>query len=211
MLSKPKPLAGTLFIISAPSGGGKTSLVHALLKTIPNLEVSISYTTRKKRPSEQDGVNYHFIDELKFKLLLQQQAFLEHAIVFGNYYGTSKEWVEKKLQEGVDVILEIDWQGAKQVRELMPDSVGIFILPPSWEALTQRLRERAQDDEVVIKRRLDEAHGEMAHYRDYDYLVINDNFDRALADLKAIILARRLRLQAQEIRSVGLLQNLLQY
>lgn len=201
--------SGTLFIISAPSGGGKTSLVNALLQAVPNIEVSISHTTRPKRPSENDGVNYHFVDESTFSELLNQQAFLEYANVFGNYYGTSKKWVEEKLNAGIDIILEIDWQGAQQIKKLVPSCVGIFILPPSWEALKKRLHDRAQDDEAVIARRLIEARTEISHYQEYEYLVINEDFTRALADLKAIILGRRLRQEVQKIKYKNLIENLM--
>ncbi len=201
--------SGTLYIISAPSGGGKTSLVNALLQSVPNLEVSISHTTRPIRPGEKEGINYHFVDEGTFTDLINQQAFLEHAKVFGNYYGTSTQWVEEKLRAGVDIILEIDWQGAQQVRKLLPASIGIFILPPSWKTLEERLHERAQDEEAVIARRLTEARTEISHYHEYEYLVVNDDFSRALADLKAIIQARRLRLEVQKIRCKDLIENLL--
>lgn len=202
-------ITGTLYIISAPSGGGKTSLVNALLQSIPNIEVSISHTTRPKRPGEQDGINYNFVDETTFIDLIDKHAFLEYAKVFGNYYGTSKTWVEKKLNAGVDIILEIDWQGAQQIRKLLPESVGVFILPPSWEILKARLHERAQDDEAVIARRLTEARNEISHYHEYDYLVVNDDFASALADLSAIIQARRLRLEVQQKNYKALLKNLL--
>ena len=203
-------ILGTLYIISAPSGGGKTSLVNALLQSMVNLNVSISHTTRMKRPNEQEGVNYHFVDETKFKELIAAQTFLEYATVFGHFYGTSRPWVEKKLQAGVDIILEIDWQGAEQIKKILPSSIGIFILPPSWEVLEARLRERAQDDKTTIDYRMAAAKAEISHYHDYDYLVINDDFAGALADLKAIIQARRLRKTVQEVRYAELLQNLLQ-
>lgn len=211
MSNKHISLPGTLFIISAPSGGGKTSLVNALLQEIPNLEVSVSYTTRPMRPGEKNGANYHFIDENTFQTMQEQKAFLEHANVFGNYYGTSRQWVEEKLKLGVDVILEIDWQGAEQIRTLFADNISIFILPPSWKTLEARLKERGQDDPQVIMRRLSEAHTEVSHYHEFDYLVVNDDFNRAFADLKTIIHARRLRLAAQKIRHAELLTNLLEY
>lgn len=201
---------GTLYIISAPSGGGKTSLVNALLQDVSNLEVSISHTTRPKRPGEKDGVNYHFVDEAAFTNLINKQAFLEYAKVFENYYGTSRQWVENKLQAGIDIILEIDWQGAQQIRKLLPKSIGVFILPPSLEILAERLRERGQDEETVIARRLAEARIEMSHYQEYQYLVVNDDFTRALVDLKTIIQARHLRLEVQKIKYQDLIENLLQ-
>ncbi len=200
---------GTLYIISAPSGGGKTSLVNALLQSVNNLEVSVSYTTRPARPGEQDGVNYYFIDEATFNKLIAENAFLEHANVFDNYYGTSRQWVEKKLQAGVDVILEIDWQGAEQIRRLMPQAIGIFILPPSWKALEKRLQERAQDDPAVIAKRMSEAKDEISHYHEYDYLIVNDNFARALGDLHAIIHVRRLRKVVQKTELATLIAKLL--
>lgn len=200
---------GRLYIISAPSGGGKTSLVNALLQAVKNLEVSISHTTRPKRSGESDGVNYYFIDEPLFTSLVAQHAFLEHAQVFGNYYGTSRNFIEEKLRLGVDVILEIDWQGAAQVRKLMPHAVSIFILPPSWETLKKRLQQRAQDDENTIKRRLIEAREEISHYSDYDYLVVNDDFAQALADLAAIVNSQRLHINAQKEQQKALLLNLL--
>lgn len=205
-----KPRLGTLFIISAPSGGGKTSLVNALLRSLPQVEVSISHTTRPMRPGEAQGVDYHFVDTATFQGLVRENAFLEYAEVFGNLYGTSRQWVETRLAEGVDVILEIDWQGAQQIRKLFPESIGIFILPPSKEVLANRLRERAQDDEVVISQRLAQAHHEISHYNEFDYLVINDDFKRAATDLIAIIQARRLRQVIQKERYAELLKNLLE-
>src|SRR5579872_4599208 len=173
---------GTLYIISAPSGGGKTSLVHALLQSVPSLEVSISHTTRSARPGEKDGVDYYFVSDAEFADLVKQKVFLEHADVFGNAYGTSRQWVANKLKAGIDIILEIDWQGAQQIRKMMPDAIGIFVLPPSWQILEARLHERAQDDEAVIARRMTQARDEIAHCYEYDYLVVNDNFSKALAD-----------------------------
>jgi guanylate kinase len=202
-------LPGTLYIISAPSGGGKTSLVNALLQSVANLEVSISHTTRNKRPGEKDGADYYFINETAFADLVQEKAFLEHAKVFGNYYGTSRDWVEKKLRAGIDIILEIDWQGAQQVRQAMPEATSIFILPPSWEILQARLRERAQDNANTIAQRMAQARGEMAHYSEYDYLIVNDNFAQALANLSAILHVRRLRLVVQKIEQAELLASLL--
>ncbi|MDM3870532.1 guanylate kinase [Porticoccus sp. W117] len=201
---------GTLYTVSAPSGAGKTSLVAALLERCQQLQVSISHTTRTMRPGEQDGVNYHFVSHEQFTAMLAQNAFLEHAEVFGNYYGTSQQWVEDTLSAGADVILEIDWQGAQQVRRLMPDTVGIFILPPSREALRQRLTGRGQDDESVIAKRMAEADSEMSHYPEADYLVINDQFDTALEQLHAIIECQRLQLSQQQARHGELLAKLLE-
>jgi guanylate kinase len=200
---------GTLYTISAPSGAGKTSLVAELLKRTPQLSVSVSHTTRPMRPGEQDGVNYHFISHEVFQQMLGETAFLEHAQVFDNFYGTSQKWVESELARGEDVILEIDWQGAQQVRRLMPETVAIFILPPSREALNQRLTGRGQDDDSVIQRRMDAAVAEMSHYVEGDYVVINDDFNTALADLEAIIRARRLQLDKQQDRHATLLSALL--
>ena len=200
---------GTLYTISAPSGAGKTSLVNALLKQCDDLTVSISHTTRPMRPGEEDGVNYHFVDETTFMAMLEKSAFLEHARVFNNYYGTSRDWVEQTLASGKDVILEIDWQGAAQIRRLVPDCVGIFILPPSLAVLEQRLNGRGQDDPEVIRQRLAEAQVEMSHYVEADYLVINDQFDQALAELRAIILCHRLKQGQQCQRNAHLLRELL--
>jgi guanylate kinase len=200
---------GTLYTISAPSGAGKTSLVAELLKRTPQLSVSVSHTTRPMRPGEQDGVNYHFISHEVFQQMLGETAFLEHAQVFDNFYGTSQKWVESELARGEDVILEIDWQGAQQVRRLMPETIAIFILPPSREALNQRLTGRGQDDDSVIQRRMDAAVAEMSHYVEGDYVVINDDFNTALADLEAIIRGRRLQLDKQQDRHATLLSALL--
>ncbi len=183
---------GKLYIIAAPSGAGKTSLVKAMVESTPHVKVSISHTTRPIRPGEQDGVNYHFTTPETFKSMLGQGLFLEHAEVFGNYYGTSESWVREQLEKGEDVILEIDWQGAQQIRRLMPDAVSIFILPPSREALHERLVGRGQDPEEVIERRMAQAVNEMSHYNEFEYIVINDEFDLALRDLQTIIRSRRL-------------------
>ena len=185
---------GKLYIIAAPSGAGKTSLVKAMVKSTPHIQVSVSHTTRESRPGEQDGVNYHFTTVDDFKRMLGEGVFLEHAEVFGNYYGTSKTWVREQLDKGEDVILEIDWQGAQQIRRLMPDAVSIFILPPSKEVLHERLVGRGQDPEDVIERRMAQAVSEMSHYNEFDYIVINDEFDLALRDLQTIIRSRRLSL-----------------
>lgn len=181
-----------LFIISAASGTGKTSLVKALLESIPNLAVSISHTTRTPRPGEVDGVHYHFTDRGRFETLLKQNAFIEHAQVFSNLYGTSQEEVMRHLSIGKDVILEIDWQGARQARTTFPRAISIFILPPSREALRQRLHLRGQDRDEIIENRLAGSCTEMSHWDEFDYTVINDDFDTALADLVAIVRARRL-------------------
>ncbi len=202
-------IPGTLYIISAPSGGGKTSLVNALLASVANLEVSISYTTRSPRPGEKEGIDYYFINQTEFKQLIQKKALLEYAIVFGHYYGSSLSWVIKKIEAGVDIILEIDWQGAQQIREKMPESIGIFIIPPSWEVLEKRLRLRAQDKEQVIKKRMADAKAELTHYDAYDYLIVNENFSNALADLNAILRVRHLRCSIQKRELAPLLKTLL--
>ncbi|MDX1635318.1 MAG: guanylate kinase [Marinobacter sp.] len=199
---------GTLYVISAPSGAGKTSLVSALVADDPRLGVSVSHTTRPMRRGEEDGVNYHFVSRETFEAMIGRNEFLEHADVFGNYYGTSQVWVEQTLNEGRDVILEIDWQGAMQVRRLMPACVGIFIVPPSPEILEARLTGRGTDAPEVVARRLREAGEECSHAQEFDYLVVNDVFDVALADLRAIVRGQRLRMQAQAVRHGELLARL---
>ena len=200
---------GTLYIISAASGTGKTSLVKALLEQTQDIGVSVSHTTRASRPGEEDGVHYHFTDKTAFLELIDQGAFLEHAEVFGNYYGTSQNAVQERLNQGQDVILEIDWQGAEQVRTLLPEAVSIFILPPSRDALLSRLQDRGQDEESVIAGRMNEAVSEMSHYGEFDYIVVNDDFSQALEELKSIVLARRLRTDAQSARHSTMIAQLL--
>lgn len=200
---------GTLYIISAPSGAGKTSLVRALVEQMQGVEVSVSHTTRAMRPGETDGVHYHFVDEQRFLDMVGLAEFLEHARVFDNYYGTSQAAIEARLRAGVDIILEIDWQGAGQVRRLMPDSKSVFILPPSKATLEERLRGRGQDSEEVIARRMQDAVNEMSHFPEYDYLVINDDFELALTELKSILMADRLRMVRQEARYEALLSDLM--
>lgn len=203
--------SGTLFIISAPSGAGKTSLVSALLETMGSeLQLSISHTTRYPRPGEVDGKDYHFVDTGTFEQMVADSAFLEHARVFDNLYGTACAGVEAQLASGNDVILEIDWQGAQQVRTAMPSSVGIFILPPSVEALNERLKDRGQDDDESIARRMRDAVSEISHYVEYDYLVINDVFQVALEELSAIIHSKRLEIARQTERHIRLLQALME-
>lgn len=184
---------GTLYIISAPSGAGKTSLVRELVSSNEHIVVSVSHTTRAMRPGEQDGVDYHFVAKDAFLEMVDSSAFLEHASVFDNYYGTSQQHVEQQLQNGHDVILEIDWQGARQVRKLFPESLSVFILPPSLQALKQRLNSRGQDSEETIERRMNDAVNEMSHYAEFDYLLVNDDFDAALQQLRCIFSANRLR------------------
>lgn len=200
---------GTLFTVSAPSGAGKTSLVGALVKSNPEVCVSVSHTTRAMRPGEVDGVNYHFVTRDAFEEMLEAGDFLEHAHVFGNLYGTSQKWVMETLKQGIDVILEIDWQGAQQVRKLIPDTVGLFILPPSLACLRQRLTSRGQDDESVINTRMSEAISEMSHYPEADYLIINDDFTVALAQFQALVTSQHLRLERQVERYESLLKSLL--
>jgi len=200
---------GTLYTVSAPSGAGKTSLVNALLARCDRLRVSVSHTTRPQRPGEQDGVNYHFVDEAAFLDMLEQAAFLEHARVFGNLYGTSQAWVEEQLAAGTDVILEIDWQGAEQVKRLLPATRAIFILPPSRQALEQRLTGRGQDDPAIIATRMAQAVEEMSHYVESDFLVVNNDFEQALTELEAIVVCQRLQTTRQQEVLTGLLRNLL--
>jgi len=200
---------GTLYTVSAPSGAGKTSLVNALLRRSQGLRVSISHTTRPMRPGEDDGVNYHFVDEQHFQGMLGRGEFLEHARVFGNLYGTSRIWVEQQLEAGTDVILEIDWQGAQQVQRLLPETRAIFILPPSREALEQRLNARGQDGPAIIAARMAEAVEEISHYVESDFLVINSDFDRALDELQSILVCQRLRTPRQQQCLGPMLQDLL--
>jgi len=188
---------GLLILVSAPSGAGKTSLVGVLLKNDPNLTVCVSHTTRPKRDNEEDGSNYHFVSPETFERMISAGEFLEHALVFGNRYGTSKAEVATKHQAGQDVILEIDWQGAEQVRQLMPEAVSIFILPPSKDALQNRLIDRGQDSEQTIIKRLAEAELDMSQARNYDYIIVNDDFDLASRDFNAVITAERLRADIQ--------------
>ena len=185
---------GILFVISAPSGAGKTSLVAELLNNMSNIKASISHTTRDRRPGEVNAVNYHFDSREQFLEMIEQDAFLEHAEVFGNFYGTSQQWVADTLASGEDVILEIDWQGAAQVRKLFPESTSIFILPPSKQALRERLHKRAQDDAEVIEKRVAAATEEMSHYVEADFMVVNDDFDTALQQMISIVSAQHCRL-----------------
>ncbi len=200
---------GTLFVITAPSGAGKTSLVRELLQRMPELRLSISHTTRPPRDGERDGLDYYFVSEQEFLAMSTEAAFLEHARVFGNYYGTSEKAVRNQLGAGHDVLLEIDWQGANQVRRLIPEAVSIFILPPSKASLEQRLRKRGKDSEESIQARLAEARDEMSHYAEADYLIINEQFDQAVDELRAVILAQRVRLIRQAERHAGTIGLLL--
>ncbi len=199
---------GQLYIVSAPSGAGKTSLLNELCKQLKHLTISVSHTTRAPRPGEVDGEHYHFVSLETFKEEIEQNLFLEYAQVFDNYYGTSKTAVDTLLTARKDVILEIDWQGARQVRERADSVISIFILPPSQASLEERLRNRQQDSEEIIQRRMRDARNEIAHYSEYDYVIINDNFEDALADLVAIFRSERLRLKRQLQHHAELLAEL---
>ena len=200
---------GTLYTISAPSGAGKTSLVKALLAQDQGVQVSVSHTTRAMRPGEVDGRDYHFVDMTRFNEMLARGEFLEHAQVFTNFYGTSQTWVEQTLEQGKDVILEIDWQGAAQIRRLIPETEAIFILPPSRACLEQRLRGRGQDDEAIIAQRMQEAKSEISHYVDAQWIIVNDDFEQALFELKSILVAQRLKACLQQQKYAPLLGDLL--
>lgn len=182
-----QPKRGSLFVIAAPSGAGKTSLVRALMQRQPQLKFSISYTTRAKRPAEQQGRDYFFVDEGQFQHMIGADAFLEHARVYDNFYGTSREQVERLLAAGTDVLLEIDWQGARQVRRAMPECQTIFVLPPSRTELEKRLRGRGTDSAQIIARRLEESMDDLSHWNEFDYAVVNDDFERATRELEAIV------------------------
>ena len=202
---------GNLYILSAPSGAGKSSLINALLADLPRNEVrlSISHTPRNPRPAEEDGVHYYFTTHAEFEALIEKDHFLEWAEVFGNYYGTSLPMIEKSLEQGVDVFLDIDWQGARQIRQKVSNVKTIFILPPSREELRNRLVGRGQDSEETIAKRMAEAESEMSHYNEFDYVIVNDDFHKALTELKAILTAERLKLASQEIRHKALIGQLL--
>ena len=202
-------LAGNLFIISAPSGAGKSSLIQALLKRHSDMQVSVSHTTRAPRPGEQDGVHYHFITVDEFKALIARDEFFEWAEVFGNYYGTSKSTIRASLSHGIDVFLDIDWQGARQIKLQESSAKGIFILPPSLVELEQRLNNRGQDSGEVIAKRMAQAQSEMSHANEYEYLIINDNFDTALTEFERIVLAQRNSYASQVARQQALLSQLL--
>ncbi len=199
----------TLFIVTAPSGAGKTSLVKALVESTDALCVSVSHTTRAPREAEVDGVNYNFVSQETFFAMREAQEFFESAEVYGNFYGTSKTWVNEQLEAGTDVILEIDWQGARQVREQHPEACSIFVLPPSLRALTERLTGRGQDDADTIARRMQQAVAEISHVEEADYIVVNDDFDKALSDLRGLVLAQRLLADVQLDRLTPMLAELL--
>ena len=209
MSSQSNKSKGTLFIVSAPSGAGKTSLVKALIASLDNVVVSVSHTTRPSRPGEVDGVNYHFVDEETFLKLRSEDGFFEWAEVFGNLYGTAKAGIDDQLVRGIDVILEIDWQGARQIRAQRDDTVSLFILPPSTATLRQRLTARGQDNDEVIEKRMLAAKAELAHYSEADFLILNDVFERALEDLQSIVRACRLKQEKQSKNLHSTLSDLL--
>jgi guanylate kinase len=200
--------AGNLFVVAAPSGAGKTSLTRALLEREPGIALSVSYSTRPPRPGERDGVDYHFVTPERFRALQDAGEFLEHAQVHGNWYATGAMWLKAQVDSGQDVLLEIDWQGARQVRALVPDSVHIFVLPPSLASLEERLVRRGQDDEGTIARRLKAAREEMRHCEEFDYVIINQDFASAVDDLAAIVRVARLRGERQRVRHRALLTQL---
>jgi guanylate kinase len=198
-------MSGNLFIVCAPSGAGKTSLVNALLEREPDIELSVSYTTREPRRGEEDGRDYHFVDRATFDAMAQRGEFLESAEVHGNLYATSQAWINERIAQGRDILLEIDWQGAAQVRRLMPQAIGVFILPPSLDALRRRLTARGQDSSDVIERRLANAREEISHLAEFDYVIINQTFEVAVVDLVSIVRAQRLQLAAQLERHADLI------
>lgn len=210
-------VSGNLFILSAPSGAGKSSLINALLKPEASsstdtdarkMQVSVSHTTRQPRPGETDGVHYHFVSVNEFKKQISQKAFYEYAEVFGNYYGTSEKAIDDQLAQGIDVFLDIDWQGAQQVRMKKPNVTTIFICPPSQQALEQRLKGRGQDSEETIKERMAQARSECSHYKEFDYIIVNDDFDQALIDLQTIVNNQRLKQSQQAVKHLALFEEL---
>ncbi len=209
-MSTNKRTTGSLFVIAAPSGAGKTSLIAALLEKRNTIQLSISHTTRQSRPGELDGVHYHFTAKDKFMKMIESDDFMEYAQVFTNFYGTSRHSLEQQLATGNDVILEIDWQGARQVKKVIPESVGIFILPPSKQALHERLTARGQDAETVIARRMADAVSEMSHYHEFDYLLINDDFEQTLAELELVIQSQKYRMFVQKLNLSNKLADLVE-
>lgn len=205
----PNKSRGNLFIVAAPSGGGKTSLVRKLVSSLKDIVISVSHTTRSMRPGEAEGVDYFYVDQSTFLNMVGQGEFLEHATVFNNFYGTSAVQIAKRLQAGTDVVLDIDWQGAEQIRHAFPESLSIFIIPPSMDILKQRLTDRKRDDEQTIARRMQCARDELSHYNEFDYLIVNDNFDKAASELMSIVVAHRLSIRRQTEKQSKLLGFLL--
>ncbi|WP_242110376.1 guanylate kinase [Luteimonas aquatica] len=203
-------MRGTLFIVAAPSGAGKSSIVNACLARDPGIALSISFTSRNPRPGERHAEHYHFIGKDEFRQMIEAGDFFEYALVHGDWKGTARQSVEPQLAAGRDVLLEIDWQGARQVREKVPDAVSVFILPPSRAALDQRMRKRGQDSEAVMAQRLAAAREEMSHYDEFDYVIVNEDFDTAVAEMCSIFVASRLRREAQAVRHDGLIRALLE-
>lgn len=201
--------SGNLYIVAAPSGGGKTSLVRHLVTTLNAIEISISHTTREVRPGETDGVDYFFINEEEFMGMVNKSAFIEHARVFHHLYGTSAEQITERLQQGIDIVLDIDWQGAEQIKHMFPEAVSIFIIPPSLAELEKRLMNRRQDKDEVISDRMIKAQDELSHYPEFDYLIVNDNFEHAAVELRAIVIANRLKIERQINKQAKLLSFLL--
>lgn len=201
--------AGSLFIVAAPSGGGKTSLVKQLVTTQQKMAISVSHTTRKKRPGEQEGIDYFFVDKPHFMGMVTRGEFVEHAQVFDQCYGTSALQITDRLEAGIDVVLDIDWQGALQIRRAFADAVSVFVVPPSLDVLQQRLMGRQQDDEATIQRRMQRARDELSHFSEFEYLIVNDEFHQAAAELSAIVTAHRLRMLRQSVRQSKLLSFLL--
>jgi guanylate kinase len=201
--------SGNLYIVAAPSGGGKTSLVRNLIETLDDIEVSISHTTRAMRPGEQDGVDYFFVDESEFIDMVNNNGFVEHARVFNHLYGTSVAQIKKRLEQGIDVVLDIDWQGAEQIRRTFATAVSVFIIPPSLDALKQRLMNRRQDNDDVISDRMIKAQDELSHYPEFDFLIVNDTFEHAAMDLRSIVIANRLKMGRQVNKQSKLLSFLL--
>ncbi len=200
---------GCLFIVAAPSGGGKTSLVHQLVQDVDKIQISISHTTRQKRPGEEDGVHYFFVEDTDFEQMIKNHEFIEYARVFDHLYGTSVKQINQRLQQGIDIVLDIDWQGAQQIKHLYPDAVSIFVLPPSLEVLHERLKNRQQDTDHVILNRMLRAQDEMNHYHEFDYLIINDDFAKAAFELTVIVRAERLKMLRQQVRQRHLLTCLM--
>jgi guanylate kinase len=200
---------GTLFIVAAPSGAGKSSIVNAVLADTPGIALSISYTSRAPRPGERHAQHYHFVDKAGFEAMVAAGDFFEHALVHGDYKGTARQSVEPQLAAGQDVLLEIDWQGARQVRAKVPDALSVFILPPSREALEARMRSRGQDSEAVIAQRLAAAREEMSHYDEFDFVIVNDDFGQAVREMQAIFVGSRQRRHIQQVRHAGLIEALL--